>query len=223
MAVRPGRQPGLGLDVQQVVTEQIPCDYEVYVGILCTRVGTPTPRALSGTVEEFEDARRRWLATGSPRILSTSASRRGRRPARRTPTGSRRSGTSDGATRAFSPSTRASASWRCCSRRDLIREVLALGFPEPSAEVPLGPRARPRVAPGVRPRDRPCACLPAFSLPRLVVAAAGAVLAKLEAVFDLGRVLTPEEQEVLAAASYARVLRFRAGRPGPEGVEPPPL
>ncbi len=47
--------PSVDTDPQEVINRQIP-DYDVYVGILATRLGTPTPRYNSGTVEEFEDA-----------------------------------------------------------------------------------------------------------------------------------------------------------------------
>jgi len=51
-------------DAQELVSRQVP-DYEIYVGLLCRRLGTPTERALSGTVEEFSDARQRYLDTPS--------------------------------------------------------------------------------------------------------------------------------------------------------------
>jgi hypothetical protein len=60
--------PGIGVDAQDVVARQIP-KHEIYVGLLCRRLGTPTRRALSGTVEEFMDARSRYLDSGRPDIL----------------------------------------------------------------------------------------------------------------------------------------------------------
>ncbi len=53
--------PSLGSDPQAVVTEEVGDDYQIFIGILWTRFGTPTPRAASGTLEEFERARSRWL------------------------------------------------------------------------------------------------------------------------------------------------------------------
>jgi hypothetical protein len=51
--------PGAGRDAQDVVNQQIgPRD--VFIGILWKRLGTPTQRAASGTVEEFERAYRIW-------------------------------------------------------------------------------------------------------------------------------------------------------------------
>jgi hypothetical protein len=51
--------PNLGHDPQEVINRQINDDYEVFIGLLWTRFGTPTPRAESGTIEEFERARTR--------------------------------------------------------------------------------------------------------------------------------------------------------------------
>lgn len=48
--------PGIGLDAQDVVNQQIPSDYDLFLGIMWSRFGTPTLRAGSGTVEEFEQA-----------------------------------------------------------------------------------------------------------------------------------------------------------------------
>ena len=46
--------PGFGTDPQGVVNEEIGDDYEIFIGPLWSRFGTPTPRAFSGTQEEFE-------------------------------------------------------------------------------------------------------------------------------------------------------------------------
>ena len=53
--------PGLGTDPQAVVNDQIGDDYDIFIGILWTRFGTPTPRASSGTKEEFDRAYQRFL------------------------------------------------------------------------------------------------------------------------------------------------------------------
>ncbi len=52
--------PGISTDAQAVINEQIADDYDIFVGILWTRFGTPTNRASSGTEEEFERAYARW-------------------------------------------------------------------------------------------------------------------------------------------------------------------
>ncbi|MEA2705050.1 MAG: hypothetical protein QOD63_2995, partial [Actinomycetota bacterium] len=55
-------------DPQSVINEQLG-DYDVFVGIMWKRFGTPTNDAGSGTEEEFRLAYARWRATGAPRIL----------------------------------------------------------------------------------------------------------------------------------------------------------
>jgi Domain of unknown function (DUF4062) len=56
--------PSFGNDPQSVINNQIDADYDVFVGILWGRYGTPTPRADSGTKEEFERAYARFKETG---------------------------------------------------------------------------------------------------------------------------------------------------------------
>lgn len=48
--------PGFGNDAQDVINEQIPASYDIFIGIMWTRFGTPTQRAGSGTEEEFMQA-----------------------------------------------------------------------------------------------------------------------------------------------------------------------
>src|SRR5450432_2908525 len=50
--------PGYGQDAQALINAQIAkmADYALFVGIMWNRLGTPTPRGASGTVEEFEAA-----------------------------------------------------------------------------------------------------------------------------------------------------------------------
>lgn len=52
--------PGMGTDPQAVINDQIGSKYDIFLGILWARFGMPTPRAGSGTEEEFEVARRRY-------------------------------------------------------------------------------------------------------------------------------------------------------------------
>jgi|GEM_PF-4098564 len=54
--------PAVGIDAQAVINSQIPDDYDVYMGMLWRKFGSETPRALSGTEEEFDDAYRRFCA-----------------------------------------------------------------------------------------------------------------------------------------------------------------
>jgi hypothetical protein len=53
--------PGIGIDAQNVINESLADQYDILIGIMWTRYGTPTGRAESGTVEEFERAHRRWV------------------------------------------------------------------------------------------------------------------------------------------------------------------
>lgn len=61
--------PAAGADGQDVINAQIGEEYDVFLGIMWKRFGTPTGRAASGTVEEFERALARNRASGSPELL----------------------------------------------------------------------------------------------------------------------------------------------------------
>jgi hypothetical protein len=52
--------PALGNDPQAIINEEIGAAYDIFVGILWTRFGTPTPRAKSGFEEEFNSAYERY-------------------------------------------------------------------------------------------------------------------------------------------------------------------
>lgn len=54
--------PGFGADGQDVVNKEIGDDYDIFIGMLWTRFGTPTARAESGTEEEFQRAYSRYRA-----------------------------------------------------------------------------------------------------------------------------------------------------------------
>lgn len=49
-------RPGVGDDAQDVLNKQFAEDYDIFVGILWARLGTPTKRDTSGTSEEFHKA-----------------------------------------------------------------------------------------------------------------------------------------------------------------------
>jgi methyl-accepting chemotaxis protein len=53
--------PSIGEDAQDVINGQINDDYDILLGILWSRMGTPTKRDISGTKEEFERAYNRFL------------------------------------------------------------------------------------------------------------------------------------------------------------------
>lgn len=62
--------PSLGSDPQAVINEQIGDEYDVFIGILWGRFGTPTVKAESGMMEEFERAlSRRKDGSTSPEIM----------------------------------------------------------------------------------------------------------------------------------------------------------
>jgi hypothetical protein len=52
--------PGMGTDPQALINEELGDDYDIFIGILSTRFGSATPRAGSGTDEEFERAYARF-------------------------------------------------------------------------------------------------------------------------------------------------------------------
>lgn len=49
-------RPGSGEDAQAVINVQIEGEYDIFIGLLWTRLGTETPRAPSGTAEEINAA-----------------------------------------------------------------------------------------------------------------------------------------------------------------------
>ncbi len=52
--------PSMGKDAQDVINKQIPDDFDLFIGIVWSRFGTPTSRAGSGTEEEFRRAKERY-------------------------------------------------------------------------------------------------------------------------------------------------------------------
>lgn len=62
--------PGYGQDGQAVLNTQIGTmkEYELFLGIMWSRIGTPTARAVSGTVEEYERAVRAYNRYEKPQI-----------------------------------------------------------------------------------------------------------------------------------------------------------
>jgi hypothetical protein len=63
-------RPTFATDPQAAINSQIGEDYDVFIGIFWGRLGTATPRATSGTIEEFEKALARRKANGKvPEIM----------------------------------------------------------------------------------------------------------------------------------------------------------
>lgn len=58
----------MGEDSQDVVNRQIG-DFDLFVGVMWKRFGSPTKRAESGTEEEFERAYATYKEFGKPRIM----------------------------------------------------------------------------------------------------------------------------------------------------------
>ncbi|MGA3080771.1 MAG: hypothetical protein ABSD44_05255 [Terracidiphilus sp.] len=55
--------PGMGEDAQDVLNQELPDDYDIFVGVMWARFGTPTGRAHSGTEEEFLRALARYRSS----------------------------------------------------------------------------------------------------------------------------------------------------------------
>lgn len=55
--------PSAGIDAQDVINSQIGSDYDIFIGMMWQRFGSPTGRAGSGTEEEFERAYNRYVQT----------------------------------------------------------------------------------------------------------------------------------------------------------------
>jgi hypothetical protein len=64
-------RPGFSTEPQAVINKQIGNEYDVFIGIFWSRIGTSTQNAKSGTVEEFQNAFSRNKATGgvAPEIM----------------------------------------------------------------------------------------------------------------------------------------------------------
>ncbi|MCP5102330.1 MAG: DUF4062 domain-containing protein [bacterium] len=60
--------PDFGKDPQDVINKEIDL-YDIFIGIMWKRFGTPTKRAKSGTEEEFDQAYKLWSEYGAPRIM----------------------------------------------------------------------------------------------------------------------------------------------------------
>lgn len=62
--------PSVGIDAQDVINSQIGDDYDIFIGMMWKKFGTPTSRAGSGTEEEFNRAYDKFVQTkGSTKIM----------------------------------------------------------------------------------------------------------------------------------------------------------
>lgn len=63
-------RPGVNVDGQSEINRQLGNDIDIYIGLLGSRFGTPTPRASSGTEEEFLLAYERFVqSSASIRVM----------------------------------------------------------------------------------------------------------------------------------------------------------
>jgi anti-sigma regulatory factor (Ser/Thr protein kinase) len=62
-------RPGMGSDPQDVINRQLP-EADIVIAMFWKRLGTPTPRADSGTAEELESAIEEWRLKGEIEILA---------------------------------------------------------------------------------------------------------------------------------------------------------
>jgi hypothetical protein len=60
--------PDIG-QAQEVINRQIPSEYDIFIGVMWKRCGTPTASSQSGTIEEFQRAISRRERTGLPIIM----------------------------------------------------------------------------------------------------------------------------------------------------------
>src|SRR4051812_33807228 len=62
--------PSFGVDPQEIVNQQIAemSRYALFIGVMWNRVGSPTPRSRSGTIEEFGRAEQSNKQFGKPGI-----------------------------------------------------------------------------------------------------------------------------------------------------------
>jgi hypothetical protein len=62
-------RPNAAVDPQSYLNGVIPSDYDVFIGIFGNKYGTETPRAQSGTIEEFATALKRNAESSSVDIM----------------------------------------------------------------------------------------------------------------------------------------------------------
>lgn len=62
-------RPAAGEYAQAVINDQFPSDVDIFVGLMGSHFGSPTPRFNSGTEEEFDIAYKSWSKDGSPEIM----------------------------------------------------------------------------------------------------------------------------------------------------------
>ena len=208
-------QPSPGQDPQDALNRQIP-PYDIYCGMMCRRLGTPTPRDLSGTVEEFRAARQSWEETGRPRVLFYF------RKNPQVPANDEEAAAQLQAVQEFQakfPGYFAtfddSRHLRRMFRNHLIREVLDIRFPPERSLAETVDRRRGWVTTFRSEIDRLAGAQPrgffdwSSDKPARIVG-------KLESLLDLDTLLDGQEREILTAGAYYRVLRVLDRQATPE-------
>jgi len=212
-----GGQPAPGQDPQDALNRQIP-PYDIYCGMMCRRLGTPTPRDLSGTVEEFRAARQSWEATGRPRILFYFCSNPEPPATDEEAEQLERLQAFQHRFPGYFATFNDSGHLRRIFRDHLIREVLAIRFPHERSRWAMGDRHRAWVATFRSEIDRLAEGRPQrfldWSSDKPV-----RILNKLESLLDLGVLLDGQEREILTAGAYYRVLRVSDRQPKAEAEQ----
>ncbi|ODJ92259.1 hypothetical protein BB779_04090 [Pseudomonas viridiflava] len=62
-------RPSFGVDGQDVINRQLLKEYEIFIGLMWTKFGAPTPRAGSGTEEEFNQAFEAYQKSSNVEIM----------------------------------------------------------------------------------------------------------------------------------------------------------
>lgn len=204
--------PDVGCDPQAVVNAVMPGDYDIYVGLMCGRFGTPTGRAGSGTVEEFQDAYSRFSRTGKPRILFYFCAN----PPGPSSEEQKSQLEKVSAFRRQYPgifcSFQSKSDLIVQFQRHLVERVLGFRFPRRDAEKPPVPRPwvlRLAAEIDCLERSNGKAQYLDYSSER-----PARVLKRLEKLIDLDNILVQAEREILTAAAYVRLLRRRGERIG---------
>lgn len=61
--------PSIGHDCQDVINRQAGSSIDIFIGLMRDRIGSPTPRADSGTIEEYERALKLVRRSGNTKIM----------------------------------------------------------------------------------------------------------------------------------------------------------
>jgi hypothetical protein len=200
-----------GESVQEVVDSEMPraadlsLGYDIYVGLMCRRIGTPVGGAASGTIHEYEEAKGKFDRDGIPKILFYFCDSLTE---------------SDGAEadpqvamvnkfRAEYPGLfatfRSAEDLEGQFRKHLLGLLLDLCFPPPPQHIARILRSREWVGTIEREIRERNLLLPPSRLDNSPERARR-MLRRLEELVNVGSLLTSQEQEVLCACAYLTLL-----------------